>query len=321
MDGITRRKFLATSTALMAGARLLVAEEKPALPGLLVGIRDQHLRETGLKDSWSSLQAIGAEAVEVLVAEDLTCPALFNPEKKYGIQDAAGIAALLADAKAANIKIAALCMMNRFDERLEQELDWVKKTAAAAKALGVGAIRIDVVPRKMTREAFPSFAIDAMKKAMEVTADTDVSLAIENHGDMTNDPEFLQKLFEGVGAPGEKRLGLTLDTGNFYWYGHPLSKLYDLFETFATRVRHTHVKAIKYPEASRDKRRAVGWEYGKYVCPLYEGDVDYRRVVGILRKAGYRNDLCIENEALSKFPAEERKNVLAREVKFLKDLL
>ena len=111
---------------------------------------------------------------------------------------------------------------------------------------------------------------------MAATADTGVRFGIENHGNTTNDPEFLAALFDGVGS---KRLGLTLDTGNFYWFGHPLSKLYGLYEQFAPRAFHTHCKSIRYPEDDRERQRPMGWKYGEYNGPIYDGDIDFGRVV------------------------------------------
>ena len=90
---------------------------------------------------------------------------------------------------------------------------------------------------------------------------------------------------------------------------------------FAPSIRHTHCKSIRYPEGEREKRRSMGWEYGKYTCPVYEGDIDCRRLVKILRAAGYANDLCVEDESLGKFPASERREVLAKEIRYLKGCL
>jgi sugar phosphate isomerase/epimerase len=124
-------------------------------------------------------------------------------------------------------------------------------------------------------------------------------------------------LFERVGSP---RLGLTLDVGNFYWFGHPLSKLYKIVEKFAPRVFHTHCKSIAFPAGQREQQRPVGWEFGRYTCPLYAGDIDYGRVVEILKKAGYANDLCVEDESLSHFPNAEHAGILQREIEYLKKL-
>ena len=322
-QSFTRRQFLATSgrclaaagTASLAARSSAAAEAKPRL---LLGCRDVHLKVTDRPDSWSAMKALGAECTEATIGEDLSFPVLFHPQRKYTAATEAGLQTLSADIKAAGRRISALCMYNRFDQRPDFELEWGTKVARAAHALGVPAIRIDVVPHKLPRERFLDFAVDVLKKLIAATESTGVRWAIENHGNTTNDPEFLEPLFARVGS---KRLGLTLDTGNFYWFGHPLSNVYRLFETFAPRVFHTHCKSINYPEPQREKQRPMGWEYAKYHCPIDQGDIDFRRVVKILRAAGYANDLCVEDETLSKLPAAERSGVVAREIRYLREIV
>jgi sugar phosphate isomerase/epimerase len=63
----------------------------------------------------------------------------------------------------------------------------------------------------------------------------------------------------------------------------------------------------------------MGWKYDVFGCPIDQGDVDYRRVVATLYKAGYRHDMCIENEFLAKHPAAEAQKILAKEIQLLKD--
>ncbi len=318
---ITRRAFLENSCKLAAGTGALVLFEEAApgerkKPSMGFGCRDVHLKEIGEKDCWSALQAIGADGVEAALRDDLSLSGLY-PES-YSIADGKGIERLAGDLKASRKRISAFCLFNRFEERPEFEIQLSAKAARAAKELGIPAIRIDVVPRKLQRPEFLKLSVETLKKLMEATEPTGVAFAIENHGNTTNDPEFLHSLFEGVGS---KRLGLTLDTGNFYWFGHPLLKLYQIYESFSSRVFHTHCKSIRFPPEEREKRRPMGWKYGEYNCPIYEGDIDFRRVVGILKKAGYSNDLCIENESLRKYPSGERSSILAREIRHLKELL
>ena len=318
---ITRRGFLERSALLAAGAaasplaarRAAGAEAKK----IAVGCRATFLKTTGAKDCWAAMRRLGAEVAEVTIREDLSLPELFQPGLKHSVATPDGIKRLADDLAAAKVRISAFCMFNRYDERPDLEVAWAAKAATAAKALGVPAIRIDVVPRKTKREAFLDVAVAILKKVMAATESTGVAFGIENHGHMTNRPDFLAPLFERVGSP---RLGLTLDSANLYWFGHPLSKVYQICETFASRVCHTHCKSIRYPAERREQQRPVGWQYGKFTCPVYEGDIDYRRVVAILRKAGYANDLCVENESLRKFPADQRAAVLAREIRFLKEL-
>jgi len=71
----------------------------------------------------------------------------------------------------------------------------------------------------------------------------------------------------------------------------------------------------------REQQRPIGYEYGRYVCPIPDGDIDHRVVVGILRDAGYDGDLCIEDESLGKFAPDERWRVLQRDAEHLKALI
>ena len=252
----------------------------PAKKKWPVGCRDLHLKIAGLPDSWSCMKALGAEGTEANVELDLTCAHLFHPQ--------------------------------------EQELESARGLVKAAQQLGVDIIRIDVVPRKLDGDKFLPFAIDACKRLCAIAEGTPIRFGVENHGKITNNPQFLEKLFDGVGSP---KLGLTLDCANFYWWGHPVNDLYPIYEKFAPRVVHTHCKSIRYPADKKNVRREIGWEYGKYNCPIYEGDLDFKRIVKILRQAGYRGDLCIENESLGKYPANEQANVLRKEIAMLKGLV
>ena len=317
---LSRRNFIRTTgLALSAGAlsleTALLAAPKGKWP---VGCRDIHLKAAGKPDSWACMKALGAECTEVQVNLDLDCPNLFHPDRRYTLATDDGIRTLKADLAASGCRISAFMMSNHLDEQLDKELEWTRKLVPAAQALGVDVIRIDVVPRKLGGEAFLPFAIDACKSLCQIAAGTRIRYGVENHGKITNDPQFLEKLFAGVGSP---KLGLTLDCANFYWWGHPVNDLYAIWEKFAPRVVHTHCKSIRYPEDKKNIRRDMGWEYAKYNCPIYEGDIDFARIVRILRKANYRGDLCVEDESLGKYPATEQAEVLRKEIAFLKKLV
>ncbi|MFM7320175.1 MAG: sugar phosphate isomerase/epimerase family protein [Armatimonadota bacterium] len=186
------------------------------------------------------------------------------------------------------------------------ERDWVVGAAEAAATLGVPALRIDAMmtgerdlPLAERQERFAA----AMRDIVERTSGLPVVFGIENHGIQGNDPEFLEGLMDRVGST---RIGMTLDTGNFYWAGHPLEDVYRILARLAPRTVHTHVKNIAYPAEVRQARREAGWEYGRYVCPIPDGDIDHARVVALLAHAGYTGDLCIEDESLDRFPVAVR---------------
>ncbi len=314
-----RRDFIQLTTGSLLGMATTgigtrAAAPQPVRP-LTIACRDSHLKATGQPDVWSAMKELGVPGVEVTVHDDLSCPGLYHPTRGYGIGTEEDRKLLQADLQAAGRVITALCLSNRLDQRLEEEVAWVGKVVQAAVKLKVNVIRIDVVPRTLSKEAFEPFAIKACKRLCELVEGGPVRYGIENHGNTTNDPVFLDHLFEGVGS---KHLGLTLDPCNFYWYGHPLGSLYGIYTRFADRAFHTHCKNIRYPEDQREIRRPIGWEYDRYTCPLDEGDIDYRKVVRILRGAGYAGDLCLENECLGKFPAAQQGAILKREIAALR---
>ncbi|MCL5096069.1 MAG: sugar phosphate isomerase/epimerase [Candidatus Omnitrophica bacterium] len=306
--------FALAATTMNFTGMLMASEEREPWA---IACRDPHLRVTGQPDCWAAMKQLGLSGVEAEANMELACPGLYHPTKKYSLDSPAHIQALKDDLAQNKLKITAFLMYNQLDQRLEQEIEWAKRLVQAAQELEVRAIRIDVAPQRLRRDEFLPFAILACKKLCEVAEGTAVRYGIENHSNMTNDPEFLGKLFDGVGSP---HLGLTLDTGNFYWYGHPLDRVYEIFEQFAPRVVHTHCKSIHFPEDKRNVRRPMGWEYGKYNCPIYDGDIDFHKVAAILRKANYAGDLCIEDESLSKFPEVQRAAVLKKEADFLREL-
>jgi sugar phosphate isomerase/epimerase len=318
---LTRRRLLQGAAGLMLSSAVQ-AGPKAEVPSAsskpwVVACRDSHLKATGKPDSWSAMKEIGAAGVEIEVDPTLACPALYAPNETYSLATASGIAALKDKLAGQGLVITGFLMHNRFDERLDEELEWTGKLVKAAGALDVKVIRIDIVSRKTKGEQFHAFAAKLCKQLCAITDGTSVRYGIENHGSVTNDPQFLQRLFNAVDSP---HLGLTLDTANFYWYGHPLDELYTIFERFAPKAFHTHCKSIRYPEDKRNVRRPMGWEYGQYACPIYEGDIDFRRVAAILRNVGYRGDLCLEDESLGKYPEGEQAEVLRKEITMLRNL-
>lgn len=322
MNSIPRRQFIKHSTLLLAGGTSLIINRSAGGAGVpasrnVIACRDSHLKATAQPDCWSALKFIGAPGVEVNINASLQCAQLFHPTRKYDLSTPEGIQLLQDDLKANGITITAFCMNNRLDEQLEREVEWLRKLVPVVQKFGVKAIRLDVVPRALKRDQFLPFAIKACKQLCDIVAGTPVRLAIENHSNTTNDPAFLEKLFDGVDSD---HLGLTLDPANLYWFGHPLNDVYSIIEKFAARAFHTHMKTIRYPEDRRNTRRPMGWEYDKHTVPVGEGDIDYPRVVATLRKANYPGDFCLENECLGHFPKDQQPEVLKKEIAYLAKL-
>ena len=282
-----------------------------------VAIRDGQLGVMSA-DWFEGLTMLGINSTEVAVDRPgaVGGPGLLREgEEPFDLRTAQGRKALKARFDENGAIINAFMMGNDFAaEDLKAETEWLAITCEAAEEIGVPAVRIDCLPhREMDDELFMARAVGAIQSALNATSRVD--LGMENHGHVSNRPEFIDDLF---GRVGDRRMGLTLDTGNFYWFGHPLDKVYEIMETFADRVYHTHVKNISYPQELRQVQREVGYKYGEYVCPIYDGDIDHARVAGILKAAGYDRDLSIEDEGIGKFGEDERKVVMQKNVDHLK---
>ncbi|MFA7160864.1 MAG: sugar phosphate isomerase/epimerase family protein [Kiritimatiellia bacterium] len=286
---------------------------------MFISVRDDVLRLAGYGSIAEGLKDLNLDSVEVEFFRD------------YTVWDTTGwkrVAFTAADA-AQKIRqaygktgICAFLLHNNFNcAEPQKEIQWVVDVIKTADALKIPAIRIDAITKGEREEPFAvrvSRFVDSMRQALAATAGSAVSLGIENHGVQGNDPAFLEQVIARV---GDRRLGVNMDTGNFYWNGFPLDEVYAILRRVAPHTKHTHVKNIRYPEETRRQKRASGWEYGKYVSPIYEGDIDHRQVIAILAEAGYKGPLTIEDECLGRLDANGKKDVLRKDAAYLKSLL
>jgi sugar phosphate isomerase/epimerase len=280
-----------------------------------VAMRDAMVPEAGTPEFFRGVKAIGVDSIEVEVARDLSTKQLRRPDgTPYSLTDYQEVDALRRRLGEEGLRVCAFLVATDFTAAdAETVVDWAAAVCRRADEMGVPAVRIDPlsVDKSMSREEALTRLTWQLGWLLERTDGLRPAFGIENHGPFANDPDFLDRLLE-VDDTG--RLGLTLDTGNFYWFGFPLDGLYGLIEKYAPRVKHTHVKNINYPPQMANVRREVGVGYKEYCCALDEGNIDLARVVRILRGAGYDRDLCIENESLFKHPTEKRAEVLRRDV-------
>lgn len=286
---------------------------------MYVSVREAVLQNAGYASMAEGLKDLGLDSVEAEFFRDYT---VWSPDGWNRIKLTPADAAGTIRKAFGQIKICAFLLHNNFNcAEPQKEIDWVIDVIKTAEALGVPAIRIDAITKGEKDEPFEirvTRFVESMRKALEATNASKVALGIENHGIQGNDPAFLQSV---IGRVGHKRLGVNMDTGNFYWNGFPLGTVYEILQEVAPHTKHTHVKNIKYPAETREQKRDSGWEYGKYVSPIYEGDIDHKKVVAILKNAGYNGPLTIEDESLGKFDAEGRKEVLRKDAAYLKSLL
>ena len=288
---------------------------------MYASIRDATVIHAGYPVVAEGLKAMDIHAIEAEFSAEAKVRDLTKADAWLPVTTPEEVAAYKKHLEANGVTVSAFLLANDLNNPdMKKEIAWSATAIRAAYALGVKAVRIDSAmsgQKELPFDVRVKKFVDGIKAIIAETSDTPVDMGIENHGYQGNDPNFLHGVFDGVGS---SRIGMTLDTGNFYWRGHPLDKTYKVIEEFAPLAKHTHVKNINYPAEKRNIERDMGWEYGTYVSPIPEGDVDHAKVVGFLKAAGYDRDLCCEDESLGKFQGEERKAVCQRDVDYLKQL-
>jgi sugar phosphate isomerase/epimerase len=286
---------------------------------MFVAVRDVSLKHANI-ECLKVVGELGIGAVDLLVDRTLTTERFFDAAgESYDLASGEGLARFKADISAAGISVCGVELGTDFAaDDLAAEVRWMVDACALADDLGAPVVRIDPWLRegKMDTDAFLSRMAGAVRDAIGATDGID--LGVENHGRHGNQPEFMEKLLAEVDSD---RFGLTLDTGNFYWAGHPLDEVYEIMARLAPAAKYTHVKNISYPAETRQQQREVGWEYLKYVAPIPDGDIDHSRVVAILSEAGYDRALVIEDESHVSRNAEEFAQVLKRGVAHLRSLV
>ncbi len=288
---------------------------------MYVSVRDDILMICGYTRVDEGLKSLGLDAVELSVDRSYKVHALVpTPERPHLFIDRdEDVDELARQSREAGIKISALLMPNNFNAPdIDVEIAWTIRTVQVAAKLGIVAVRIDAMmhgEQEMPLEERQSLFAERIRRVLDATEGLPVELGIENHGFQGNDPDFLDGLLAKTGNP---RLGMTLDTGNFYWAGHPLDRVYEILAHFAPVAKHTHVKNICYPEAMRNTQRELGYEYEQYVSPILDGDIDTDRVIAILKAGGYDRDLCIEDESFGKYGTEARQANLRAAAEYFK---
>lgn len=174
-------------------------------------------------------------------------------------------------------------------ERRQQAVDHTKKCIDIAHELGVPCIRLNsgrwntirsfddlmaargeepVLPGYREEDGF-QWCIEGIEACLPHAEKQGVLLALENHWGLTRTPQGLLRIVNAIDSPW---LGVLMDTGNF------LEDPYDKLEMIAPKT--VFVQAKTY---------FGGGEW-------YTLDLDYSRIAGILRKAGYGGYVSLEFE-------------------------
>lgn len=188
---------------------------------------------------------------------------------------------------AQGLHLSALSAGNDFlqpdDAGLTRQVERLRRVCRLAELAGTRIIRIDGgwakegVPRERWRERICAGLL-AIKPFLEAEGYT---LALDNHGLVTNDADLQRDIFEQVASA---RVGANLDTMNYRWAGHDLATVNRFYRVIAPYTRHVH---FKDGTGAREQYRGTG---------LGDGEIDLECAVRELRAAGYSGPWIVEYE-------------------------
>lgn len=156
------------------------------------------------------------------------------------------------------------------DDRVRQ-IEHVKDWLVKASKLGAPMLRVFAggCPEGVAEETARGWVREGLKECAVTAADHGVVLALESHGGLTADADGVLALLEPLAS--NPWIGMNLDFGNF------TGDVYDQYERCASRAVTTHAKVTVRQGDGRER-------------------LDYRRIVRIMRDAGYDGYLSIEYE-------------------------
>jgi len=157
-----------------------------------------------------------------------------------------------------------------------------------ARALGVNVVQIteDMHPPKWIdeEEAYNLMRI-VLRSIAETCEENGVFIAIEQHGPYTAKIERMKRILSLVDSPWIK---CNFDCGNTFLSG---SDPYEMLEAVIDKVVHVHAKDISVRQAEAERGKVTGTAVG---CACGDGVIDWKKLVGRLKKAGYRGVLSVE---------------------------
>jgi len=163
--------------------------------------------------------------------------------------------------------------------------DWIDNSVK----LGAPCMRVFAggVPSGHTEEEARDWCIESLKECLDYAKPRGILLGLENHGGITSTADQTLSIIKAV---DDEWLGVNLDTGNY-------RSAYEDIEKTAPYAITCHAKT-EIPGPS-----------GKEIA-------DFKKIVDILAKAGYKSYLSIEYEA-----AEEPMTAVPKFVSYLKKVV
>lgn len=247
-------------------------------------------------------------------SENWTCEQFAEKVKELGAEGIDFHAGLLGDSKTAPAQIKAaldktglilsgLSLSNNFNQddsaALKQQIDTTKEWIQVAAEVNAPVSRIfgghisDRTDKTALDKGFTRI-LEALEEVVKEAEQFGIVLALENHGGL---PCTGEEQVEVIKRINSKHLRATIDVGNYMSCGQEGH----IGASIAAGVAaYVHFKDYKKKPAESS---AMPW--GIEACTVGEGDVDHRKCIEELKKAGYDGFIALEYEG----PDDEKQGV------------
>lgn len=185
------------------------------------------------------------------------------------------------------MRLSAVSAGNDFlqpdDAGLQRQITRLQRVAHLVRRAGTDLLRIDGGWDKpsVPQERHFDLMVAGLRAVRPFIEREGFTLALDNHGTVTNDAELQVRIFDAVGS---KNLGANVDTMNYRWAGHDLATVGRYYHVIAPHARHVH---FKDGTGSRQSYRGAA---------LGEGEIDLALAVRELQSAGYAGPWTVEYE-------------------------
>ncbi len=257
-----------------------------------IGVTSLGMAGTPFPEAVQKMVAFGAECTELNGRPGVHPDLRWEDEADYHRAKQ-----LLAQGNIVATSLGGYCDFAQLDDdALEAEIDGFVAYCERAARLDIPVVRAFAgdVKEGLSLSDVETCITEAFAEVMRRVQGLNVIVGIENHGRLANDGIFLRELIETVASP---KLGMTIDTGNFYWAGHPPERVEQYIELLTPYIVNVHIKDVVY----RDGKTAF--------VPAGRGIVPLRRLYALLEGAGYEGAIVSEYEGEAPYEAGTQESV------------
>ena len=171
--------------------------------------------------------------------------------------------------------------------RPEVSVPYLQKAVRFAAAIGAPVVNTDegIRPEWLTLDDAWAVMKYTLTAALRVAERYGVSIGIEPHQSISKSTAGLLRIATLVDSPW---LRVNYDTGNAWLGGEDP---YEGLRAVLGRLVHVHAKDISVQMSETEKGKLTGTPVG---CACGDGVIDWTRVIGILREAGFSGVLSVE---------------------------